>query len=130
MPAMRRLRRAAWLSGIAVLLLVLMDIGVYYRVVSRAYFVETIVDAHGAMLIQRKAAPVYSLPWPIPMHFNQPWLLQKLRAWFAPLHQLDRRLRPDVWKDEPPHRLPTPPPANWIDQFDRPSFDPDKLPSP
>jgi hypothetical protein len=126
----QRLRKAAIVAGIALLLLAMMNIGAYYRVVSRAYYVVIVTDSNGAQMVQRKAGPVYLLPWPIPSHFNQPWLLQKLQAWFEPVHQLDRRLRSDVWKDDPPRPFPASPPANWMDQFDRPSFNPNKLPSP
>jgi hypothetical protein len=127
---MRRIRKPAIVSGIAVLLLVGLYVSAYYRVISRAYVVQVMVNTKGASHIQRKSEPVYSLPWPIPAHFNQPWLLQKLKLWFGPAHQLDRLLRRDVWKDDPPQPLPASPPVNWMDQFDRPSFDPGKLPLP
>jgi len=130
MPPKRKLRKAALWAGGAVLLLVMLNVAAYYRVVSKAYVVLAIVDQNGATQLLRESRAAYVLPWPIPSHFNQPWLLGRMQSWFEPVHQLDRRLRLDFWKNDPPVPLPATPPPNWFDQFDRPAFNPDQLPTP
>jgi hypothetical protein len=42
---------------------------------------------------------LYTLPWPLPAHWDHALLQQKLQTVFAPAHRLDRSLRPDVWID-------------------------------
>ena len=98
MPARRMLRKMAIWSGIAVLLLAALYTSTYFRVCSPVNVAESVIDEHGEVHVYVKVEPLYSVPWPAASTFNQPWTRGKLRAWFDPAHQLDRRLRSDVWK--------------------------------
>jgi hypothetical protein len=97
---LRNLRKPVIWTGVATLLLVTMYVGAYFRIVRPVNAAYALENERGATQVQIKVSPLYSLPWPIPAHFNQPWLMWRLDAWFAPVHRLDRRLRPNVWHDD------------------------------
>jgi hypothetical protein len=98
MLAARRLRKPATWAGILCLLLALLYCGAYFRIVSRIYVVEVLEEETGKT-IRRLAIPRYTLPWPVPTHFNNGWAHERLDTLFAPMYRFDRRLRPDLWKD-------------------------------
>jgi hypothetical protein len=105
MPALRRLRKPAIWTAVAILLLAALYSSAYFRVVNRVYVAESFEDASG-MTVQRLAIPQYMLPWPIPSHFNNGWSQERLVTLFEPMNRLDRRLQPDVWSSSKPVRVP------------------------
>ena len=98
MPAVRRLRKPAIWAGIVCLLLALLYCGAYFRSVNRVYAAEAFEDETGTTF-RATALPRYALPWPVPAHLNNGWVHGRLDAAFAPMYRLDRRLRPDLWKE-------------------------------
>lgn len=98
MLAARRLRKPAIWAGILFLLLALLYCGAYFRIVNRIYVAESFVGENGRT-IQRLSRPRYTLPWPVPAHFNNGWVHERLDTLFTPMYRFDRRLRPDFWND-------------------------------
>jgi hypothetical protein len=105
MPVLRRLRKPAIWTGVVILLLPVIYAGTYFRIVNRVYVAESFQDASG-MTVQRIAIPHYMPPWPAPSLFNTSGSQQSLVTFYAPMYRLDRRLRPDVWSNPGPVRVP------------------------
>lgn len=96
MPALRRMCKPAIWACIAILLLVTMYVGAYYRSVRPVNVPKAWADERGQVRVAIQLIPHYALPWPIPAQVQQSGQ-QKLKSWFAPVHRLDRHLRREVW---------------------------------
>jgi hypothetical protein len=93
MTLSRRRRIILW-SGVALLLAAGSYLSAYYQSVVRTTRFR--VTSAGQVVA---VVPSYHLPSPIPSRDETRWLRKVLPAFFAPAHQLDRTLRPDVWPE-------------------------------
>ena len=74
---------APWIAGAVLLVLLGGYVGAYYGLM-KPDSVSVVLDARFHISMRPVTVPVYSASW--------------LHSFFAPIHRLDRRIRPHMWE--------------------------------
>lgn len=70
--------------------------GLYSRMVGQ---MRLVMVTGGAPVFVMTTEPTYTFPWPVPSQYNHASLQPILTTAFAPVHKVDRWLRPQTWTE-------------------------------